>query len=71
MIAVAIYGTGASNHLFRNPSITYFEPDMADRISGLKQEGIKFVQELPDKEGIITNAILEAPEGTFIFLFKG
>ncbi len=70
LMTVGIYGPGVCKHLFKNPSITYFEPDMAERIEKLKQEGKKFAQELPDKDGIVTDAILEAPEGTYLFLFK-
>jgi predicted lactoylglutathione lyase len=70
LITVGIYAKGVCNHLFRNPSITYFEPDTADRIAALKQEGFKFAQEIPDKDGNITDAIIEAPEGTYIFMFK-
>lgn len=71
LMTVGIYGPGVCNHLFRNPSITYFEPDMSERIEKLKQEGKNFSQELPDKDGIVSDAILESPEGTYLFLFKG
>lgn len=70
LICIGLYKKGVCNHLFRNLSITYFEPDMAERIKNLKKEGKKFIQELPDIDGIISDAILEAPEGTYLFLFK-
>jgi predicted enzyme related to lactoylglutathione lyase len=70
LMTVGIYGPGVCNHKFRNPSITYFEPDMAERIEKLKLAGKTFAQELPNAEGIVSEAILESPEGTYLFLFN-
>lgn len=53
---------------FRNPSLTYFEPDMVERIERLKREGVESVEESRNSEGKTDNAIAEAPDGQYFFL---
>jgi catechol 2,3-dioxygenase-like lactoylglutathione lyase family enzyme len=56
---------------FSGPAITYFAPDMADRIAGLKKDGITFANEMPDENGLVNNASLRGPDGELFFLFEG
>lgn len=67
-IKIGLYEKGSCPHAFRNPSITYFESDMADRIAELKKRGVRFAQE--EKEiGMKGHAIAESPDGQYFFLF--
>lgn len=68
-IRLSLYEYGTCPHTFKNPSLTYFEPDMAARIEGLKSEGVKFIEEMPNAEGKVDNAIALAPDGQCFFLF--
>jgi hypothetical protein len=45
-----------------------FESDR--RIDELKREAMTFLEELPNKEGKLTNAIPESPDGQYFFLFS-
>ncbi|MBI3579604.1 MAG: VOC family protein [Ignavibacteriales bacterium] len=68
---LGLYEKGSAPHGFHNPCITYFEPDMAQRLAGLSKEGIKYIFEFPpNKEGLLESAIAEAPDGQYFFLFK-
>lgn len=69
VVVVGIYQKGHTKHLFKTPSITYFEADMPARLQRLKQKGIAFAQELPGDGEEIGHGILEGPEGTLFFLF--
>lgn len=69
LLMLGIYAKGHCPHVIRTPSLTYFEADMPERIRQLKQEGMKFLQELPGEGGETGHAIAEAPEGQLIFLF--
>ncbi len=68
-IRLGVYEKGTCPHRFKNPSLTYFEPDMVKRIARLKNEGVKFIEEMHNSEGQIDNAIAEAPDGQYFFLF--
>jgi catechol 2,3-dioxygenase-like lactoylglutathione lyase family enzyme len=68
-IKLGLYEYGTCPHTFKNPSLTYFEPDMAARIEQLKSEGVTFNEEMPNAEGKVDNAIAEAPDGQYFFLF--
>jgi predicted enzyme related to lactoylglutathione lyase len=70
LLMLGIYLKGHCPHVIKTPSITYFEADMPDRILRLKQEGMSFLQELPDESGKTGHAIAEAPEGQLLFLFS-
>jgi len=68
-IVISLYKRGTCPHKFKNPSLTYFEPDMKKRIAELKKRGIKFIQE--EKEiGMEGHAIAESPDGQYFFLFS-
>lgn len=68
-IMIGLYQRGTCPHKFKNPSVTYFEPDMARRIAEIRKNGIKFLQD--EKEiGIEGHAIAESPDGHYFFLFK-
>ena len=56
---------------FERPALTYFDPDMAERIELLKESGIIFDQELELAEGLVNNATLRGPDNELIFLFEG
>lgn len=45
---------------FQGPCITYFAPDMPDRIAALENEGLT-----------IENGVLNGPDGETLFLFQG
>mgnify|MGYP002713109851 CR=1 FL=1 len=45
---------------FKGPCITYFEPDMAERVNDLQAKGL-----------VIENGILNGPAGETLFLFTG
>jgi hypothetical protein len=44
---------------------------MADRIAGLKEDGLIFANEMPNDDGRINNATLHGPDGELLFLFEG
>ena len=53
------------------PTLTYFAPDMPERIARLRQAGIPFASEMPDESGTVRNATLKGPAGEAIFMFEG
>jgi hypothetical protein len=69
LLNLGIYGKGHCKHIFRGAVITYFNEDMAARISQLKNDGVIFAQELPSG-GKISNAVLESPDKQMFFLFS-
>lgn len=56
---------------FEQQAVTYFAPDMAQRIAALKQDGFAFTEETADEGGSLQNAVLEAPDGQKFFFFQG
>lgn len=52
----------------RQPVLTFSHPDMADRIASLRERGYRFLDRLPRGMNPRDNALLEAPEGTWILL---
>jgi len=69
LLMLGIYAKGHCPHIIKTPSITYFDAEAAQRIGKLKEEGMKFVQEIPGENGETGHAIVEAPEGQLLFLF--
>ena len=68
-IKIGLYKRGTCPHKFKNPSLTYFEPNMGTRIAELRKRGMTFAQD--EKEiGMEGHAIVESPDGQYIFLFK-
>jgi catechol 2,3-dioxygenase-like lactoylglutathione lyase family enzyme len=51
------------------PTITYFAPDMPERLKRLRRRGIKFVAEHKDRKGYRIGAVIESPDGQRFFLF--
>lgn len=70
-IPLGIYRPGSCPHLFENPSLTYFEKDMADRIAKAKAAGVEFVEEITqfNEQGIVDHAIWKSPGGLHAFMF--
>jgi predicted lactoylglutathione lyase len=54
-----------------SPALTYFAPDMPQRIEQIRQAGILFASEMADEAGKVRNATLEGPAGEAIFMFEG
>jgi catechol 2,3-dioxygenase-like lactoylglutathione lyase family enzyme len=55
----------------RNPVLTFSDPAMPERIAALREQGHRFVQRLPHGMDPRENALLEAPEGTWLLLTTG
>ena len=53
-----------------NVAITYFMPDMEQRIERLKNAGMKPMEEIPSADKRIANAIFQSPDGQLVFLFE-
>lgn len=53
------------------PALTYFAPDMPDRIERVRKAGIPFASEMADEAGVVRNATLKGPAGEAIFMFEG
>jgi hypothetical protein len=68
-INIGLYQRGTCLHKFKNPSLTYFEADMKERIAELKKRNIQLVQDEEDI-GMKGHAIAETPDGQYFFLFK-
>lgn len=67
-IKIGLYEKGSCPHVFRNPSLAYFESDMAERIARLKEKGMTFAQE-EEEVGMKGHAVAESPDGQYFFLF--
>lgn len=55
----------------RAPVLTFSDPQMADRIADLRARGCRFVDRLPRGMNPRENALLEAPESTWLLLTTG
>lgn len=55
---------------FRQPSLTFEDADMLERLARLRERGFKLLDEMPDSLDDSTNAILVAPEGTRLLLMQ-
>lgn len=56
---------------FAGPTLTYFAPDMPDRLAAIRAAGLTFVKEFPNAQGVVSGAALEAPGCEQILLFQG
>ena len=66
------YSHGNGSHMsFDTPTLTYFAPDMGDRIAELRAEGFGFSVELSNEEGRVITAVLKTPGGEPVFLVQG
>jgi catechol 2,3-dioxygenase-like lactoylglutathione lyase family enzyme len=52
----------------RNAVLTFSDPAMPERIAALREQGHRFVERLPRGMNSRENALLEAPEGTWLLL---
>ncbi len=52
----------------RNPVLTFSNPQMAERIVELREKGHRMPDRLPRGMDPKQNALLEAPEGTWLLL---
>ena len=52
----------------KRPVLTFSDPDMPERIAALRANGHRFVDRLPRGMNARENALLEAPEGTWLLL---
>ncbi|HQR49210.1 MAG TPA: hypothetical protein PL152_07730 [Steroidobacteraceae bacterium] len=50
------------------PVLAFSDPGMAARIAALREKGLRFVERLPRGMDAGENALLEAPEGTWLLL---
>jgi catechol 2,3-dioxygenase-like lactoylglutathione lyase family enzyme len=55
----------------RSPVLTFSDPAMPERIAALRDQGHRFVERLPRGMNPRENALLEAPEGTWLLLTTG
>lgn len=51
--------------------ITYFAPDMKDRIARLQKNGMTFIDEYKDDAGVLEHVYLASPDGQLVMLFNG
>ncbi|MEZ4777610.1 MAG: hypothetical protein R3D00_30830 [Bacteroidia bacterium] len=70
MIRVGLYRPGSCPHIFNNPAVTYFDSDMAGKITAARELGILYAQEISNKDGVVSDAIVETEEGWHVFLFS-
>lgn len=52
----------------RRPVLTFSDPEMPAHIAALRERGHRFVERLPRGMNALENALLEAPEGTWLLL---
>jgi catechol 2,3-dioxygenase-like lactoylglutathione lyase family enzyme len=55
----------------RKPVLTFSDPAMPERIAELREKGHRFAERLPRGMNTRENALLEAPEGTWLLLTTG
>jgi predicted lactoylglutathione lyase len=53
------------------PALTYFAPDIPERIGALKERKVSLLQELVGNDGQPEGALLAAPDGQLFFLLAG
>jgi predicted lactoylglutathione lyase len=56
---------------FKEPTITYFSTNSAERIAQLKREGIQTTFEIKSGQDVVNEAGLQAPDGQNFFVFHG
>lgn len=52
-------------------AITYFAPDMAERLDRLRKSGIVATEEIPGADGSVANGIFRSDDGQLLYLFQG
>jgi hypothetical protein len=66
LLNLGLYRTRA----FRQPLLTFEDPDMPERLARLREKGIALSDEMPDSLDERENAVLTAPEGTRLLLLR-
>jgi catechol 2,3-dioxygenase-like lactoylglutathione lyase family enzyme len=56
---------------FSQPALSYFAPDMPDRLEQFRQQGLKFISTRKDAHGRDIGALIHSPDGQPILLFQG
>lgn len=51
--------------------LTYFAPDMHNRLNGLRLENVPIKEEKKNEKGVTVQAATEAPDGERVYLFQG
>lgn len=69
-MGIGLYTKESCSHYFESPAITFSDKKMPAIIKDLKDNGLKFQEELKDDEGKLTGAIALSPEGQAFFLFS-
>ena len=60
-----------NNEEHKKALLTYFAPDMHNRLNGLRLENVSIKEEQKNEKGVTIQAAAEAPDGERIYLFKG
>jgi transcriptional antiterminator NusG len=56
---------------FTKPTLSYFAPDMPERLERLRQQDIPFISEHKNPQGQVIGALIRSPDQQPIFLFTG
>jgi transcriptional antiterminator NusG len=56
---------------FTRPTISYFSPDIPDRLRRLREQDIPFRSEYKDAQGCTIGAVIHSPDSQPFFLFAG
>ena len=64
IVPVALHQCGD----FATPHLSYCSPDAAERIAGLKEDGLTFHDETRNEQGVVNGGTLIAPDGQRIFV---
>jgi hypothetical protein len=67
MIVIGLHQTSD----FSEPHLTYFAPDMPERITALQAEGFEITPVPPEVDGQVVNAAMRGAGGERLFLFQG
>ncbi len=52
-------------------ALTYFMPDMLNRINRLREQGLEAAEIIPGPDSLPRNAIYVSPDGQLVYLFEG
>ncbi len=66
LLNLGLYRTRA----FRQPLLTFEDPDMPERLARLREKGVVLSDDMPDSLDDRENAVLIAPEGTRLLLLR-
>ena len=66
LLNLGLYRTRA----LRQPTLTFEDRDMPERLARLRERGFKLADDMPDSLDEHENAVLQAPEGTRLLLLR-